>query len=72
MGIFDRDRIGTSVYCKVVDDEGSVGHGYVKWVLAKEGQVVNSLEVLGYGRVKYPYHPKASLSPRCPTTHIVV
>jgi len=23
-------------------------------------------------RVKYPYHPKASLSSRCPTTHIVV
>jgi len=55
MSIFDRDRIGASVFCKVIDDEGSVGHGYVKWVLAKEGQVVNSLEVLGFGHIKGPW-----------------
>ncbi len=55
MSLFDKDRIGASVFCKVIDDEGSVGHGYVKWTHAKEGEVVSSLEVLGHGRVKGPW-----------------
>ena len=55
MSIFDRDRIGASVYCKVTDAEGSVSHGYVKWTLAIKGQVVKSLEVIGYGQVKGPW-----------------
>ena len=59
MSIFDRARIGTKVFCKVVHGSKQRGetfdHGYVKWVLAKEVQVVNSLEVLGYGQVKGPW-----------------
>jgi len=55
MSIFDRDRIGTSVFCKVIDNERSVSHGYVKWTHAKKGLVVGDIEVLGYGRVKGPW-----------------
>ncbi len=55
MSIFDRDRIGASVFCRVIDNERSVSHGYVKWTHAKKGLVVRSLEVLGCGRVKGPW-----------------
>ena len=59
MSIFNKDRIRASVFCKVVHGSKQRGeifdHGYVKWVLAKKGQVVNSLEVPGYGRVKGPW-----------------
>lgn len=59
MSVFDKDRIGASVYCKVVHGSKQRGetfdHGYVKWTLAKKGQVVGSLEVSGHGRIKGPW-----------------
>lgn len=59
MSIFDRDRIGTSVFCKVVHGskprDETFDYGYVKWTLAIKGQVVKSLEVVGYGQIKGPW-----------------
>jgi len=55
MSIFDRKRIGTSVYCKASRDGGIMLHGYVRWTHAMVGQVVKSLEVVGLGHVSGPW-----------------
>ena len=41
MSIFDRDRIGNSVYCLLVKDDTQVC-GYVKWTQAYIGQIVEA------------------------------
>ena len=59
MSIFDRDRIGHSVCCKVVHGSKqrgeTVDYGYVRWTHAKKGQVVKSIEVIGHGHLKGPW-----------------
>jgi len=54
MSIFNRDRIGASVFCKVSRYK-TIRYGYVKWTHAKKGQVVRSLESIGHGRLKGPW-----------------
>lgn len=59
MSLFDRKRIGVSVFCEVVHGSKQrdevPSHGYVKWTHAKEGQVVRSIEVIGHGHLKGPW-----------------
>lgn len=59
MSIFDRDRIGDNVFCKVVHgskERGeTVDHGYVRWTHAIKGQVIKSLEVIGLGHAPGPW-----------------
>jgi len=59
MSIFDKDRIGVSVFCKVVHGSTprgeTVDHGFVKWTHAKKGQVVPSIESIGAGILKGPW-----------------
>ena len=60
MSIFDRKRIGTSVFCKASRAGQSLGystvlHGYVRWTHAMVGQTVKSLEVIGFGHVPGPW-----------------
>lgn len=59
MSIFDRDRIGTKVFCEVLHGSKpraeATAYGYVKWIHAKEGQVTGSLETVGPGHLKGPW-----------------
>ena len=59
MSIFDRKRIGTSVLCRVVhgnkERDYTIAHGYVRWTHAMKGQVVKSLEVIGFGHMPGPW-----------------
>ncbi|KKN24846.1 hypothetical protein LCGC14_0890860 [marine sediment metagenome] len=59
MSLFDRDRIGASVFCEVLHGskprDEATAYGYVRWTHAKEGLVVSSLETVGRGRAKGPW-----------------
>lgn len=54
MSIFDRKRIGTSVFCKA-NRNGTAQYGFVRWTHAIKGQVVKSMEVVGLGHVAGPW-----------------
>ena len=52
MSIFDKDRIGHNVFCRVKDvDTDEVRYGYVKWVHAYPGGMVKVIEGVGPGKL---------------------
>lgn len=53
MGIFDKDRIGKNVFCRVVaaDDPNMVRVGFVRWTHATVNEVVNRLSTMNAGHV---------------------
>lgn len=59
MSIFDADRIGKSVPCRVVHGSKQRPEaedvGYVRWTHAKVGQVVGSITTLDRGKLAGPW-----------------
>lgn len=60
MSIFDKDRIGVKVFCKVVhgsikNRDEAVEYGYVRWTHAIVGQVIQKIETVNRGLLKGPW-----------------
>lgn len=56
MSIFDQDRVGKSVLCKVRHNEtNEVKQGYVRWVDAYTDRVIKRLESVGLGWLSGPW-----------------